>query len=106
MLRLAERSEGEQQQDERQKLIERRMKALQIEQQKRNLVKRFMTVDAYERLMNVRVANYELYSQLLDLVISSVQSNRVTGQITEAQLKDILARMTYKPESKIEFKHK
>ncbi|MDE1767741.1 MAG: hypothetical protein KGH62_00055, partial [Candidatus Micrarchaeota archaeon] len=92
---MAERSEGEQN-DERQKLIERRMKALQIEQQKRNLVKRFMTIEAYERLMNVRVANFELYSQLLDLIISSVQSNRVTGQITEAQLKDILARMTYK----------
>ncbi|MDE1834317.1 MAG: hypothetical protein KGH64_03190 [Candidatus Micrarchaeota archaeon] len=102
---MAERSEGEQN-DERQKLIERRMKALQIEQQKRNLVKRFMTIEAYERLMNVRVANFELYSQLLDLIISSVQSNRVTGQITEAQLKDILARMTYKPESRIEFKHK
>ncbi|MDE1859094.1 MAG: hypothetical protein KGH67_01050 [Candidatus Micrarchaeota archaeon] len=102
---MAERSEGEQN-DERQKLIERRMKALQIEQQKRNLVKRFMTIEAYERLMNVRVANFELYSQLLDLIISSVQSNRVTGQITEAQLKDILARMTYKSESRIEFKHK
>lgn len=82
------------------------MQALQMEQQKRNAAKRFMTVEAYERLMNVRVSNYELYSQLLDLIISLANSNRLSSPLTEAQLKDILNRITYKPESKIEFKHK
>ncbi len=82
------------------------MQALQMEQQKRNAVKRFMTTEAYERLMNVRVSNYELYSQLLDLIISLANSNRLSSQLTEAQLKDILNRITYKPESKIEFRHK
>ncbi len=93
-------------QDPRSKVIEQRMKALQLEQQKRNAVKRYMTVEAYERLMNVRVSSYELYSQLLDLIISLAQQNRLTTQLTESQLKDILGRMTFKPEPKIEFKHK
>ena len=56
--------------------------------------------------MNVRFANFELYSQLVDLMINMVQSQRVTGQITEEQLRQILARLTYRKESTIEFKHK
>lgn len=96
----------ENQDNSRQKALERRVRALQMEQQKRNAVKRFMTIEAYERLMNVRVSNYELYNQLLDLIISLVQSNRLQGQLTEDQLKEILSKMTFKPESRIEFRHK
>lgn len=84
----------------------RRLKEMQIEQEKKSTVKRFMTPEAYERLMNVRVANYELFAQLLDLLIAMARGNRIQGNITEAQLRDLLARLTFKPESKIEFKHK
>jgi programmed cell death protein 5 len=88
------------------KEIMRRLKEMQIEQEKKSTVKRFMTPEAYERLMNVRVANYELFAQLLDLLIAMARGNRIQGNITEAQLRDLLARLTFKPESKIEFKHK
>jgi programmed cell death protein 5 len=84
----------------------KRLKEMQIEQEKKATVKRFMTPEAFERLMNVRVANYELFAQLLDLLISMARGNRITGQITEPQLRDLLSRLTFKPESKIEFKHK
>ena len=40
------------------------------------------------------------------MLISMARSNRVSGKITEAQLREILAKMTARPESKIEFKHK
>lgn len=100
----------EQQEDPEQqrlrKAMTQRIKALQIEQQKRSIAQRFMEPDAYERLMNVRVANYELYSKLLDLIISTVQSNQIGAKITDAQLKQILSKMSYRPESNIEFKHK
>ena len=86
--------------------MEKRYRELQMEQQKRNAVKKYLTVEAYERLMNVRVANRDLYSQLIDLIIAMVQSNRITSQLTEQQLKQILTRLTYKKESTIEFKHK
>lgn len=84
----------------------KRLREMQIEQQKKAVAKSLMEPDAYERLMNVRVANYELYSQLLEMLISMARSNRISGKITEAQLRDLLAKLTYKPDSKIEFKHK
>ncbi len=103
MLKVAE---AEEHPNTRQKALEARMRAMQVEQQKRSTIKKFMTIGAYERLMNVRVANYELYTQLVDLILSLIQTNRITTQLTETQLKDILSRVTYKPESKIEFRHK
>ena len=88
------------------KELNRRLKEMQVEQEKKNAVKKLMTPDAYERLMNVRVSNHELFAQLLDMLISMARNNRITGQITEPQLRDLLARLTFRPEPKIEFKHK
>jgi DNA-binding TFAR19-related protein (PDSD5 family) len=82
------------------------MKALQLEQQKRDIVRRYLEPDAYGRLMNVRVSNYDFYTQLLDLIISMVQSNRITGRLTEDQLISILTKLTSRPEPTIEFRHK
>lgn len=82
------------------------MRALQAEQQKRMAIKKYLTVGAYERLMNVRVANFELYSQLVNMLLATVQNQGISGQINEEQLKQILGRLTYKKESTIEFKHK
>lgn len=84
----------------------KRIRQMQIEQQKRELARKLMTPEAYDRLSNVRVANKEVYSQLLDIVISLAQSGRATSRITEEQLKSILAKLTYRPETKIEFKRK
>jgi DNA-binding TFAR19-related protein (PDSD5 family) len=93
-------------QAELKKAVYKRLKDMQIEQQKKAVAQRFMTPDAYERLMNVRVSNFELYSQLLDFIFGTAKQNGAAAKITEAQLKDILARLTYRPETKIEFKHK
>ena len=88
------------------KELTKRLKAIQLEQQKRLFVKKYMTEQAYERLMNVRVSNYQLYSQILDMVISTAQSNRIAEKISEKQLVEILSRLTYQPETKIEYKRK
>jgi programmed cell death protein 5 len=88
------------------KEMQKRLREIQIEQEKKATVKKFMTPDAYERLMNVRVSNYELYAQLLDLLIAMARGNRISGVITEPQLRDLLSKLTYRPESKIVFKHK
>ncbi len=101
-------SEAEENQEDRQarNLYAKRMRELQMEQQKKELARKYMTPGAYERLMNVRVANYELYSQLVNFILSLAQSGKATSRITEEQLKSILAKLTYKPEPTIEFKHK
>jgi len=101
---LPEGDEAEQ--DKLRKAVARRMKELQLEQQKRDIVRRYLEPGAYERLMNVRVSNYDLYAQLLDLIISMVQSNRITSRLSEDQLISILAKLTSRPEPTIEFRHK
>ncbi|MDE1823572.1 MAG: hypothetical protein KGI00_01120 [Candidatus Micrarchaeota archaeon] len=98
--------EEQEEQNKARKAIEKRIRAMQVEQQKRGIAQKFMEPDAYERLMNVRVANYQLYSQLVDLIIAMVQQNRIQGKMTDVQLRDLLSRLTYRPDSKIEFKHK
>lgn len=102
MLDLAEAEE----QEKYRKEMAKRVRAMQVDQQKREIAKKFMTPEAYERLMNVRISSYELYSQLMDMIVAMIQGRRITGKMTEAQLRDLLARLTYRPESKIEFKHK
>ena len=105
-MNLANNADENEAQAKMKKEVYKRIKEMQIEQEKKATVKRFMDSEAYERLMNVRVSNYDLYAQLLDLLISMARGNRITGKINEAQLRDLLQRLTYKPESKIEFKHK
>jgi programmed cell death protein 5 len=99
-------AEQNEQKDQMRKEMARRIKAMQIEQQKREIAKKYMTTEAYERLMNVRISSYELYSQLIDIIIAMVQAKRISAKLTEPQLKEILARLTYKPESTISFQHK
>ena len=96
----------EQNEDKMRKEFSRRLKSMQIEQQKRELAKKFTTTEAYERLMNVRISNKELYDQIINLIINMAQSNRIVNKLTEEQLKSILSKLTYRPEPKIEFKHK
>jgi DNA-binding TFAR19-related protein (PDSD5 family) len=93
-----------------QKALRKRMtdviKNAQIEEQKKEIMRQFLDDKAYERLMNIRLSNPDLYNQLVKLVVSLAQSNRVTGKITETQLRSILEKMSSRPEPKIEFKHK
>ena len=103
-------NEEEDQQDPEQKklraAIMQQYKAAQIEQQKKEVMQRLLEPKAYERLMNIRAANMELYSQMVNLIISLAQGQRINGKLTEQQLLMILQKVTARPESKIEFKHK
>jgi DNA-binding TFAR19-related protein (PDSD5 family) len=82
------------------------IKNAQIEEQKKEIMRQFLDDNAYERIMNIRLSNPDLYNQLVKLIVSLAQNNRVTGKITEAQLRSILTKMSSRPEPKIEFKHK
>ncbi len=96
----------EEQDEKYRKEMARRIKIMQQEQQRRDIAKRLMTNEAYERLMNVRISNRELYTQLLNLIIQMAQGNRISGKLTEEQLRSLLTRLTYRPEPTISFKHK
>ncbi len=89
-----------------QKRISDAMKRAQMEEKKKDIIKRVTEPAAYERLMNIRASNHELYGQLVDMMISIIQSNRVAGKISEQQLVSLLERMTARNETTIEFRHK
>ncbi len=103
---MPEQASGNPEDEKIQKALQKRMRVMQEEQQKRELVRKLMTPEAYERLMNVRISNRELYSQLTNLIIAMAQQNRLSGKLTEEQLKQILGRLTFRPEPTIEYKHK
>src|SRR5271157_5348074 len=99
--------EDEQQYQKRmRKRVSAALQEVQLEQQKKEILRKFLDGTAYDRMMNVRVSNPELYDQLISLIVSLVQNNRVAGKITESQLKSLVERITYKKEPTISFKHK
>ncbi|MCL4403398.1 MAG: DNA-binding protein [Candidatus Marsarchaeota archaeon] len=98
------------QEDQEEKRYKKRMaeliKSQQLEQQKKEILRKFLDDEAYERVMNIRLTNNELYDQLVNVIISLAQNNRLNSKITNEQLKGLITRLTFKPETKIEFKRK
>ncbi|MGI0134354.1 MAG: DNA-binding protein, partial [Candidatus Micrarchaeaceae archaeon] len=99
-------SDEEEYQRRLRKRISEQLRMQQLEQQKREIMQRFLEAEAYERLMNIRSANQELYEQVVNLVISLVQTKRISGKMTDAQFRSVLERITARPDTKIDFKHK
>ncbi len=91
---------------EARKALAKRMKELELEQQRRELLRKYLMPEAYERLMNVRVANAELYEQVISLILMMVQQGKIVGRLTDAQLTQLLSQLTYHREPTIEFRHK
>ena len=103
---MAEESERPSAEERYRKEMQKKINEMKAEQQRRELAKRYMTPQAYERLMNVRISNHELYAQIINFIIAMVQGKRITSKLTEDQLKSILSKLTAKPEGTITFMHK
>lgn len=88
------------------KALAKQLKAMQIEEQKKQIIRKFLDSNAYERLMNIRIANPELYAQLLDLLIAMIQNRQIKRVISDAEFKGLLAQLTARPESSIHIIHK
>jgi programmed cell death protein 5 len=65
----------------------------QVEVQKQAILKRILTVEARQRLTNIRMVKPEFADQLELQLIQLAQSGRVKLPISDAQLKDALIRM-------------
>lgn len=92
--------------DERLKLQQQRMQQMQLEQQKKELLKRLLSGKAYERMMNVRLSNPELYDKVVSSLAYLAQSGKGMGEISDEQLYRLLAKMAEKRETTIEFRKK
>lgn len=82
------------------------LKSMQMEQQKREAMKQLLESPAYERLMNIRVSNHDLYDQVVNVIIQLAQTGRLQGKMSETMLMSILSKITTKKETTINFKHK
>ena len=79
-------------------LVQKRLAAMQqaqaLEAQKKYLLKHMVDQKAYERLMNVRLANPQLYDQVIGVLISLYKAGRIQGKVSEAQIIQLLAKMS------------
>jgi len=89
-----------------QKALAEQYKRIQIEQQKKELMRNLLDDQAYERLMNIRASNPDLYSQIVNIIISLVQTGRLQGKLSEKQFLAILQKLTTRQEPTINYKHK
>jgi len=99
-------SEDDRYQRDLRKRINESMKRAQIEEQTKNLMRQLLEPEAYERIMIIKASNPELYEQLVNVIVSLVQSNKIMGRISDAQFKALLEKLTARREPTIEFKHK
>ena len=65
----------------------------QVEVQKQAILKRILTVEARQRLTNIKMVKPEFADQLELQLIQLAESGRVKLPISDAQLKDALIRM-------------
>lgn len=72
------------------------------EKEKQDVVKRFVTPEAYERLTNVKLVRPEIVENVENQIISLAQSGRLNRLITDAEVKSLLGRLSEKREIKIE----
>jgi programmed cell death protein 5 len=67
-----------------------------IEAQKREILREALTPEARQRLANVKIARPEYAAQIENLIIQVAQSGQLREKISDAQLKDILAKLAAK----------
>jgi DNA-binding TFAR19-related protein (PDSD5 family) len=99
-------SEEDQIQKKLQKRYQDAMKRAQQEKQMAEISRRLLDDEAYERMTNIKSSNHELYTQLVNMLVSLAQQNRINGRVTGKDFRALLERVTQKEETSIEFKHK
>jgi programmed cell death protein 5 len=65
----------------------------QVERQKQAVIRRILTPEARQRLTNIRMVKPEFAEELEMQLIQLAQSGRLTGQVTDEQLKRTLAQL-------------
>ena len=74
--------------------------------QKKELLRNMLSPEAYERMSNVRMSSPELYDKVVSSLAYLAQSGKKMGKISDEQLYSLLAKMTERRETSIEFRSK
>ena len=86
------------------KRLEQYQKAQETEKKIRAVLMQVLESPAYERIMNVKLANPDLYANTANAVVYYYQ--RVKRKLTEQELMTLLAAQTTKKEGEIQIKRK
>jgi programmed cell death protein 5 len=68
----------------------------QIEIQRKSILMGILTPEARGRLANIKLARPEFAAQIENLLIQLAQTGKIQQKITDAQLKNILAKLSEK----------
>ena len=98
--------EQENEQQASQQLYQKKLQALRLEMQKKELLRNMLSPEAYERMANVRISSPELYDKVVSSLAYLAQSGKKISRISDEQLYSLLAKMTERRETTIEFKSK
>ena len=97
---------GNEEDSGRRQAYEQKLRAMQQEEQKKQLLRKMLDERAYDRMMNVRLGSPELYDKVIGSLAYLAQSGKPMGRISDEQLYQLLLKMTQERETKIEFRHK
>lgn len=101
---MDEDGQGNEAEQIRRKKIEAMFRAQQQDAAIRNAMARLLEADAYGRLMNVRMANPELYVKVVNSILH--MARRVGRKLTERELLTLLASLTERKETDIKIHRK
>jgi len=87
-------------------LRQKKLQQLQLEMQKKEILRRMLDDGAYSRMMNVRMSSPELYDKVVSSLAYLAQSGKIRSKLSDEQVRALLVQMTAKPETKIEFRSK
>ncbi|MEM0437798.1 MAG: DNA-binding protein [Candidatus Micrarchaeia archaeon] len=90
----------------RKRRIQERLKAAYLEERKKELLGKFLEGAAYERMMNVRLSNPEVYDKVVEVIVQLAASGRLSRKLSEREVLAILARATHRHEPSIEIRRK
>ena len=96
----------EEEQESADALRQKKMQQLQMEMQKKELLRHMLDERAYSRMMNVRISSPQLYDKVISSLAYVAQSGKMNGKFTDEQIHSLLVKMTEKPKTRIEFRSK
>jgi len=95
---------------QRQKLLRKKLAEMQkmqeAEAQLRSVLRTATEPEAYERLMNVRIASPEVYMQVARVIVTLYSNKQLAAKVSEKDLRGLLVRLTAKHEGTIDIKRK
>lgn len=76
--------------------LEEAKKRRQLELQIKQALLQILDGSAYERLMNIKISNEEIYEKIVNLLVYLYQNGQLKNKISETELKKLTAKILEK----------